>query len=152
MQNQKIDKLDKKLLNELSNDARITYAELGKRFKVSPATVHVRIEKMKAAGIVTGTKLGINPKLLGYDVCCFIGITLRTAGDYPRVLKRLEAIEEVVEAYYTTGQFSIFIKIMCRSIDELQSLLINKIQSIHNIRATETLISLNNPIQRSVQF
>jgi len=157
MQNLQIDKqaldtLDKNILNALIEDARTPYAELGKRFKVSPATIHVRIEKMKASGIVLGTKLKVEPKQLGFDVCCFIGINLKSAGDYPEVIKQLEEIEEVVEAYYTTGNYSIFIKILCRSIDDLQWLLIDKVQSIDKIRATETLISLQNPIHRTVQL
>ena len=152
MHNQQIDNLDKNILNALIEDARTPYAELGKRFNVSPATIHVRIEKMKAAGIVSGTKLTVEPKRLGYDVCCFIGITLSSAGDYPSVIKQLEKIEEVVEAYYTTGQYSIFIKILCRSIDDLQWVLIDKIQSIEKVRATETLISLQNPIHRTIHL
>ncbi len=151
MQNQQIDNLDKNILNALIEDARTPYAELGKRFNVSPATIHVRIEKLKNAGIVKGTRLSIDSKQLGYDVCCFIGINLSSAGDYPSVIKELEEIEEVVEAYYTTGKYGIFIKIMCRSIDDLQWLLIEKIQSIDKIRATETLISLQNPINRTIK-
>lgn len=152
MQNLQIDNLDKKILNALIEDARIPYAELGKRFNVSPATIHVRIEKMRAAGIVVGTKLSVEPKKLGYDVSCFIGITLNNAGDYPEVIKRLEAFDEVVEAYYTTGKFSIFIKIMCHSIDDLQWVLIGKIQSIEKIRDTETFMSLQNPIHRMIKI
>ncbi|MDH5432734.1 MAG: transcriptional regulator AsnC [Gammaproteobacteria bacterium] len=152
MQNHQIDNLDRKILNALRTDARIPYAELGKQFQVSPATIHVRIEKLKMAGIVTGTQLMLNPKKLGYDVCCFIGIILKSAGDYPRAIEQLNAIDEVVEAHYTTGQFSIFVKILCRSIEDLQFLLINKIQSIDTVRATETLISLQNPIDRSVRI
>jgi Lrp/AsnC family transcriptional regulator, regulator for asnA, asnC and gidA len=156
MQNQQVDKqqidpLDRNILKALIKDARTSYAELGKRFKVSPATIHVRIEKMKSSGIVIGTKLTVDPKQLGYDVCCFIGINLKSAGDYPEVIKQLEEIDEVVEAFYTTGNYSIFIKILCRSIDDLQWLLIDKIQSIEKIRATETLISLQNPILRTVK-
>jgi len=152
VQNHQIDNLDKNILNALIEDARTPYAELAKRFAVSPATVHVRIEKMKSAGIVAGTKLTVEPKRLGFDVCCFIGINLVSAGDYPEVIKQLQNINEVVEAYYTTGKYSIFIKILCRSIDDLQWLLIDKIQSIEKVRATETLISLQNPIHRSIQL
>lgn len=152
MLNHRIDNLDRKILNALINDARTSYAELGKRFEVSPATIHVRIEKMKTAGIVLGTKLSINPRQLGYDVCCFIGITLKSAGDYPEVIRLLNDIEEVVEAYYTTGKFSIFVKIMSRSIEGLHILLVNEIQSIEKVRATETLMSLQNPINRPVKI
>ncbi|TQV85413.1 transcriptional regulator AsnC [Aliikangiella coralliicola] len=152
MQSQQIDNLDKNILNALIEDARTPYAELGKRFKVSPATIHVRIEKMKAVGIIAGTRLSVEPKQLGYDVCCFIGISLSSARDYPEVIKQLKQIDEVVEAYYTTGKYSVFTKIMCRSNDDLQWLLLDKIQSIEKIRATETFISLQNPIHRTIQL
>lgn len=148
----KIDDLDKDIINSLVVDARISYAELGKKFKVSPATIHVRVEKMKSSGIITGTRLAIEPKKLGYGVCCFIGITLKSAGDYSEVLERLNEIEEVVEAYYMTGAYSIFIKILCHSIDDLHWLLVDKIQSISKIRATDTLISLQNPIHRTISL
>ncbi|KAF7783372.1 Lrp/AsnC family transcriptional regulator, regulator for asnA, asnC and gidA [Pseudoalteromonas marina] len=131
-------------------NARTAYAELAKRFNVSAGTIHVRVEKLKQAGIITGTQLSINTKRLGYDVCCFIGINLNNARDYPETLIKLEALEEVVEAYYTTGNYSIFIKVMAKSIDHLQDVLINKIQAIEAIQSTETLISLQNPISRTV--
>ncbi len=148
--NYEIDNLDKEILNALSENARIPYAELAKNCAVSAGTIHVRIEKMKQAGIIEGTKVSINAKALGYDVCCFIGINLKNAKDYPDTIKRLEALEEVVEAYYTTGNYSIFIKLMTRSIDHLQMTLINKVQAIEAIQSTETLISLQNPIKRDV--
>lgn len=149
-ENHRIDNLDRSILSALQLDARIPYAELGKRFSVSPATIHVRVEKMKQAGIITGTQALVNVKQLGYDVCCFIGINLKSAKDYASALAQLERLEEVVEAYYTTGHYNIFIKIMTRSIDELHSLLTNRIQAIDEIQSTETLISLHNPISRQV--
>ncbi|SET34642.1 Lrp/AsnC family transcriptional regulator, regulator for asnA, asnC and gidA [Thorsellia anophelis DSM 18579] len=151
MQNYQIDNLDKAILVALMDNARTAYAELAKHLNVSAGTIHVRVEKMKQAGIITGAHISISPKQLGFDVCCFIGIILKSAKDYPSALDKLNALEEVVEAYYTTGQYSIFIKVMCRSIDALQQVLINKIQSIDEIQSTETLISLQNPIWRSVK-
>ncbi|UCZ77229.1 transcriptional regulator AsnC [Dickeya zeae] len=145
-----MDELDRGILNALMDNARTPYAELAKQFSVSPGTIHVRVEKMKQAGIILGTRLDVNPKQLGYDVCCFIGIILKSAKDYPSALEKLNNLEEVVEAYYTTGHYSIFIKVMCRSIDALQHVLINKIQTIDEIQSTETLISLQNPIMRTI--
>ena len=150
-ENQKIDNLDKNLLTALQQDAKTPYAELGKRFGVSPATVHVRVEKLRQAGIIRATCAMVNPRALGYDVCCFIGINLKSAKDYTEALARLQELDEVVEAYYTTGHYSIFIKVMCRSIDALQQVLINKIQTIDEIQSTETLISLQNPIMRTIR-
>lgn len=145
-----LDQLDKDILKTLMADARTPYAEMGKMFNVSPATVHVRIEKMKAADIIEGTEVVVNTKKLGYDVCCFIGINLKSAKDYHSALKKLDALDEVVEAYYTTGAYSIFVKLMCKTIEELQHVLINKLQAIDEVQSTETLISLQNPINRNV--
>jgi len=145
-----IDNLDKKILNALRINARSPYAELAKNFAVSPATIHVRVEKMRQAGIIKRTKVELNPKRLGFDVCCFIGINLKAAGDYSPTIEKLEQIDEVLEAYYTTGHYNIFVKIMARSIDHLHNVLINKIQAIEEIQSTETLISLDNPINREV--
>ncbi len=145
-----IDNLDRGILNALMKNARTPYAELAKYFNVSAGTIHVRVEKMKQAGIIIGTRVEINPKYLGYDVCCFIGIILKSAKDYPSALAKLQKLDEVIEAYYTTGHYSIFIKIMTKSIDDLQLLLINKIQTIDEVQSTETLISLQNPIMREI--
>ena len=108
MENYQIDNLDRGILDALMANARTAYAELAKQFSVSPGTIHVRVEKMKQAGIITGARIDVSPKQLGYDVGCFIGIILKSAKDYPSALARLESLEEVTEAYYTTGHYSIF--------------------------------------------
>ncbi|SDB37321.1 Lrp/AsnC family transcriptional regulator, regulator for asnA, asnC and gidA [Pseudidiomarina indica] len=145
-----IDNLDKLIISTLQDNARVSYAEMAKSFGVSPATIHVRVEKLRQAGIITGTHIRVDARKLGYDVCCFIGINLARAGDYPNALAKLQALPEVIEAHYTTGKYSIFVKVMVPSIDDLQQLLIHKIQSIAEVQATETLISLQQPIQRPV--
>ncbi|RUO30308.1 transcriptional regulator AsnC [Aliidiomarina soli] len=145
-----IDNLDQAILRTLMGNARISYAEIAKENQVSPATIHVRVEKMRNAGIIKGTRLKVDARKLGYDVTCFIGIILKQAGDYPKALAKLEALPEVTEAFYTTGQYSIFIKVMVKSIDDLQQLLIERIQPIDEIQSTDTLISLQNPIARDI--
>ncbi|PMH46072.1 transcriptional regulator AsnC [Vibrio sp. 10N.286.49.B3] len=146
----RLDDLDRAILKTLMNDARTPYAEMAKQFAVSPATIHVRIEKMKNADIIQGTEVVVNSKKLGYDVCCFIGINLKAARDYHSAIDKLRALDEVVEAYYTTGAYNIFAKLMCKSIEELQFVLIDKLQAIDEVQSTETLISLQNPINRNV--
>lgn len=143
-----IDNLDRAILHALQKNARGSYAEIAKAQAVSPATIHVRVEKLKKAGVITGTELKVDPKALGFDICCFIGITLRKAGDYPKALEKLNALPEVVEAHYTTGQYSVFIKVLVRSIDDLQRLLVERLQVIEEVQSTDTLISLEQPIQR----
>ena len=107
-------------------------------------------EEVAPSALVEGTEVIVNTKKLGYDVCCFIGINLNAARDYHSALEKLNALDEVVEAYYTTGAYNIFVKLMCKSIEELQFVLIDKLQAIDEVQSTETLISLQNPINRSV--
>lgn len=144
------DQLDQQILRALIQDAKTPYAEMAKQFGVSAATIHVRVEKMRQAGIIEGTKIRVNERKLGYDVCCFIGIILKSAKDYDKVIAKLSEFNEVVEAYYTTGNYSIFIKVMTHTIEELHSVLAGKIQSIDEIQSTETLISMQNPISREI--
>ena len=144
------DQLDRQILRALVKDAKTPYAEMAKQFGVSAATIHVRVEKMRQAGIIEGTQIRIDERKLGFDVCCFIGIILKSAKDYDKVIAKLTEFDEVVEAYYTTGNYSIFIKVMTHTIEELHTVLAGKIQSIDEIQSTETLISLQNPILRGI--
>ncbi|EJS86949.1 DNA-binding transcriptional regulator AsnC [Pasteurella multocida subsp. multocida str. Anand1_buffalo] len=91
-----IDNLDQQILRILTKDARTPYAEMAKNFGVSPGTIHVRVEKMRQAGIIEGTKVRINERKLGYDVCCFIGIILKSAKDYDKVIKNWRALMKLL--------------------------------------------------------
>ena len=110
MENYLIDNLDRGILEALMGNARTAYAELAKQFGVSPGTIHVRVEKMKQAVIITGARIDGSPKQLGYDVGCFIGIILMSAIDYPSALAKQESLDEVTDAYFTTGHYSNIIK------------------------------------------
>ncbi len=120
-----------------------------KKFDVAPRRF-VRIEKkMRSADIIERTEVVVNTKKLGYGVCCFIGINLNAARDYHSAIAKLNALDEVV-GKRTAGAYNIFVKLMCKSIEELQFVLIDKLQAIDEVQSTETLISLQNPINRNV--
>jgi Lrp/AsnC family transcriptional regulator for asnA, asnC and gidA len=82
-----IDQLDLRILQEMMQSAALSYAELGKKLFVSGGTIHVRIKKMEEAGIVSGTRLKVDLKKLGYDVIAFIGIYLEKSSLYDQVAK-----------------------------------------------------------------
>ncbi|MDP8078985.1 transcriptional regulator AsnC [Phocoenobacter skyensis] len=145
-----IDKLDRQILRTLTLDARTPYAEMAKKFDVSAGTIHVRVEKMRQSGVIKGTQIRIDEQKLGYDVCCFVGVILKSAKDCNTVIQKLHQFDEVIEAYYTTGNYSIFLKVMTHTIEELHSLLSTKIQSLDEIQSTETIVSLQNPIKRNI--
>lgn len=144
----KLDKVDREILKALLKDSRRSYQDIASELIVSPGTIHVRLNKLKEAGVITGSKITVDYKLLGFEVCAFIGINLVSAKDYQNVLRQLNDFPEVVEVHYTTGQYSMFIKVLARTTKELHLFLIEKLQNVSQIQSTETFISLDNPIDR----
>jgi len=147
-----IDGTDKLILSYLMKDATMPYVEIAKLIHVSGGTVHVRMKKMEEAGIVEGSSLTINYAKLGFDISAFLGIYLDKSSQYDEVAEELRKIPEVVAAHYTTGLYSIFAKIICRDTVHLKEVLHDKIQKIAGIQRTETFISLQETINRSVTF
>lgn len=145
-----IDNLDRKILDELRLDSRKSFQEIARKLAVSGGTIHVRVNKLREAGIIRGTRLLLAPELLGFDICAFIGINLHKAGDHIAVLKKLRSMPEVVEAHFTTGSYSLFIKVYVATTAGLHRFLVEKLQPIDEVQSTETLISLDNPIDRAV--
>ncbi|HEX7756215.1 MAG TPA: Lrp/AsnC ligand binding domain-containing protein [Niabella sp.] len=146
-----LDKLDLQIIQHMMEDAEISYADLGKKLFVSGGTIHVRIKKLQKDGIVKGTKLNTDLKLLGYDVIAFIGIYLKESSLYDSVAKELYKLKEVVRLNYTTGNYSMFAEIVCKDISELRTVLHEKLQKIKGIERTETLISLDESFSRNVR-
>jgi Lrp/AsnC family transcriptional regulator for asnA, asnC and gidA len=145
-----IDKLDRQILSQLQKDARRPFQDIARELVVSGGTVHVRFSKLRESGIIEGSRLIIDQSKLGYDVTAFVGINLQHAGDYKSVVNKLNQIPQIVEAHYTTGKYSIFIKVLAKSTRGLHDFLIEELQAIEGIQSTETLISLEAPIERDV--
>lgn len=146
-----LDKLDLQIISAMMEDAGISYADLGKNLSVSGGTIHVRIKKLQESGIVKGTRLNVNLKELGYDITAFIGIYLEKSSLYDTVAKELRKIPEIVRLNYTTGNYSMFIEVVCRDITQLRHVLHDGLQKIKGIERTETLISLDESFNRNVQ-
>ena len=146
-----IDKLDLQIIQHLMQDANISYADLGKKLFVSAGTIHVRIKKLQDNGVVSGTRLHVDLKKMGYDVIAFIGIYLEKSSLYNVVAKDLQKIPEIVRMNYTTGNYSIFAEIVCRDISQLRKVLHDELQKIKGIERTETFISLEESLNRNVQ-
>jgi Lrp/AsnC family transcriptional regulator for asnA, asnC and gidA len=145
-----IDKLDLKIIQQLMHDANISYAEMGKKLFVSAGTIHVRIKKLQDTGVISGIRYQVDLKQLGYDVIAFIGIYLEKSSLYDTVAKDLKKIPEIVRMNYTTGNYSIFAEVVCRDIAQLRTILHDELQKIKGIERTETFISLEESLNRSV--
>jgi Lrp/AsnC family transcriptional regulator, regulator for asnA, asnC and gidA len=143
-----IDDVDTKILSILAVDAKMSYAEIGKKLFVSAGTVHVRIKKLIDAKIIKSVRADLSYTELGFDITAFLGIYLEKSNMYENVKAELERIPELIDAHYTTGNYSIFAKVVCRDTEHLRDVISKKIQSIKGIQRTETFISLEETVSR----
>lgn len=146
-----LDKLDLQIIQHLTENAEISYADLGKKLFVSGGTIHVRIKKLEEMGVARGTRLAIDTKAMGYDVIAFLGIYLEKSSLYDAVAKELRNIPEIIRLNYTTGNYSMFCEVMCKDIAQLRNVLHDQLQKIKGIERTETFISLEESFNRNVQ-
>ncbi len=148
----KIDGIDKMILNRLMVDARTPILGIAREVGISGAAIHQRLRKLEATGLIAGSRLIIDPKVLGYKTLAFVGIFLDSSSKYKEAIKRLKEIEEVIESHYTTGNYAIFVKILCRDNEHLMQVLNHQIQHIKGVARTETFISLDQQIDRQIKI
>ena len=146
----KIYNLDRKILGIVMKNARMASKDVAMECGVSRAAIHQRIQRMIDVNIITGSGYRVNPRLLGYRTCTYIGINLERGAMYKDVVPELEKIPEVVECHFTTGPYTMLIQLYARDNEHLMELLNDKIQTIHGVMGTETLISLDNSISREI--
>lgn len=147
---EKIDNLDRRILEIISQNARIPFKDVASDCGVSRAAIHQRVQRLIDLGVITGSGYCINPKLLGYRTCTYIGIKLEKGSMYKSVVDQLQQIPEVVECHFTTGPYTMLTKVYARDNEQLMDLLNNRIQGIPGVNATETLISLEQSIKKQI--
>jgi Lrp/AsnC family transcriptional regulator, regulator for asnA, asnC and gidA len=150
--NYEIDNTDIRILEILRDDAKKPFTEVARRVNVSQGTVHVRMTKLEEAGIVEKTTLKLNYARLGYDITAFIGIFLEKSALYDKVVSKLKEIKEITSIHYTTGNYSMFVKIHCRDTNHLKEVLHDKMQQVDGIERTETMISLEESLDRNLNL
>ena len=147
---EKIDNLDKKILSILSQNARIPFKDVAADCGVSRAAIHQRVQRLVDNNVITGSGFDVNPKSLVYRTCTYVGITLERGSMYKDVVKRLELVPEVVECHFTTGPYTMMVKLYARDNEQLMDLINGQLQEIPGVVATETLISLEQSIKREI--
>lgn len=147
---EKIDRLDRKILSILSQNARMPFKDVATECGVSRAAIHQRVQKLMEDGVITGSGFDVNPKALGYSTCTYVGITLERGSMYKEVVKEIHDIPEIVECHFTTGPYTMLVKLYVRDNEQLMHLLNNQLQGIHGVVSTETLISLEQSIKREI--
>jgi len=131
-------------------DARRPILEIARKIGISGAAIHQRLRKLERSGLIQGSKFLINPKVMGYTTMAYVGIYLDKAMSNPMAVKELEKIPEVLECHYTTGDWSILVKVLCKDNEHLMHVLNKNIQQISGVSRTETFISLAQQIDRQI--
>jgi Lrp/AsnC family leucine-responsive transcriptional regulator len=139
-----IDEKSWQLLYELQQDARLTYAELGRRVSLSLPAVAERIHKMEDAGIIEGYRAEINPARIGMPITAFIRISV--IGDFTRVTRVVQELPEVLECHRSTGADSFIMKVQVRSVQHMESV----IDRLTPFGTTSTSVVLSSPVKRRV--
>ena len=147
---EKLDKLDRKILEIISQNARIPFKDVAEACGVSRAAIHQRVQKMIELKVIVGSGYFINPKVLGYNTCTYIGVKLERGSMYKDVVPELEKIPEVVECHFTTGPYTMLIKLYARDNEHFMELLNGRIQEIPGVISTETMISLRQSFKREI--
>ena len=147
---EKIDDLDRKILEIIMKNARIPSKDVAVVCGVSRAAVHQRIQRMIELNVITGSGYHVDPKVLGYNVCTYVGVKLERASLYRNVLSELENVREIIECHFTTGPYTMLCKLVARDNDHLMNLLNRRIQVIPGVVSTETLISLEESMTREI--
>ncbi|MFH1845265.1 MAG: Lrp/AsnC ligand binding domain-containing protein [bacterium] len=143
-----IDSLDRDILRLLRDDARRPFLEVARQLGVSGGTIHQRVARLKKTGVITGSRLAIDYRLLGFNVAAFVGIQLTQANASAEVQRRLLEIPEIVEIHYTTGKYSLLARVTAHSVDDLYRLLSGELQSSPDIQSTETFVILDTAVER----
>lgn len=142
-----LDELDEKILKLIVDNARVPFLEVARECNVSGAAIHQRVQKLTNLGVIKGSEFIVDPEKLGYEACAFVGLFLTSPSTFDHVVKELEKIPEVVECYYTTGQYDLLIKVFAKNNKDLLRIIHNELQPL-GLARTETLISFKDAFRK----
>ena len=147
-----LDAIDGKILQYLVRNARMPFLEIARECGISGAAIHQRIRKLHDSGVILGSRLIVDPKMLGFDVCALIGICVQDPMYMMQTMEKLKEIPEIVECHFITGNFNILVKLYCLDNEHLMKTIFDGILRIQGISTTQTFISLNEAFQRQVSI
>ncbi len=145
-----INDTDVKILNVLLKNSRTPTTKIADHVVISNVATQQRITKLEKAGIIKGYTVILDYKKLGYRTTSYIGIFLEKAKNYNEVIAELNDVPEILEAHFTTGNYSIFAKVIAKDNIHLMEILNERIQNIGGIARTETFISLQEGIHKQM--
>lgn len=147
-----MDSIDIDILNILLKNSDTNYSDIAKQIYVSAGTVHIRMKKLIELGVVKGARLRVDYSSLGYDLRGFLGIVTDKSSALEKILADLEKVPEIIDLHTTTGNFTIFVSLICRNTNHLREVIQSKIYPIVGIQRIESFLSLSQPIDRPLHL
>ncbi len=145
-----LDEFDKLILIELEKDGRKPYSEIARKMDISNTMVHQRINRMREGGLIKKMALVLDERKMGYEWSAFTGIILKEDSNSELIIEELKKIPEVVECYYITGQYTLYIRIVAKNSEHMRSILYDEIDHISGVLKTESLIDFGTAFKRNV--
>lgn len=149
MAHHNLDALDRKILKMVVDDARVPFLEVARACNVSGAAVHQRVQKLYNLGILKGSQFIVDPEMIGYETCAYVGLYLKDPSSFDNVVAKLKKIPEVVECHYTTGGYDMFIKMYAKNNHDMLNIIHDKLQPL-GLSRSETIVSFNTVIDRQL--
>lgn len=128
-----LDAIDRKILKYLIKNARMPFLEIARECGISGAAIHQRIRKLDDSGVILGSRLIVDPKMMGFDVCAHISITLKDPQLLKQTVEQLKEIPEIVEAHFITGSGNILVKLYCVDNEHLMRTIFDGILRIQGV-------------------
>lgn len=138
-----IDSIDRKILLELTADARLTVAELGRRISLSPSATAERLRRLESLEFIRGYRADINLRALGFTITAFVRLTCEGTR-YKPFLKFLPTLNAVQECHHLTGNDAFLLKVVLSSMTELEDL----IEKLLPYGSPTTSMVLSTPLER----
>jgi DNA-binding Lrp family transcriptional regulator len=136
-----LDEINLKIIDILERDASKPFVEIAKEVEISDATVHMRVRRLVAAGIIRRFTIATDSRLLGYDHLAFMGINIKE-GSADEVNSILSQFDEVLEIHEMHGRFDLILKIRARSLEEMRDIVVNKVRKLPQIKDVELMAVL----------
>lgn len=137
-----VDKLDRQLISELRVHGRATYAELGRKLGLSPSSVHERVGKLEASGVITGYHAAVDPRAVGLGVTALVGIQLTDTAVEDDIAAALAPLDEVESCYAVAGDEAFVVKVRVPTVDDLE-LTLGRLRRIDGVARTQTTVVLS---------
>jgi Lrp/AsnC family transcriptional regulator, regulator for asnA, asnC and gidA len=136
-----IDAVDLKIIDILGKDSSTTFVDIAKQIGVSDATIHIRVRRLREAGIIGNFTISVDNNRLGYDHLAFMGINVEP-GFAEDVTNDLSSLQEILEIHEMHNRFDLLLKIRAKDLNELRDIVVNKVRTLPHILETDLMTIL----------